>query len=308
MNDLIVSNADIKEMAKAMGPLFNKRPEDMFALMLIAQAEGKHPAMAAQEYDIIQGKPAINSRSAQARFQLSGGKIEWVTRTDAEVTATFSHPQGGSLTITWNMARAAQAGLATKDMWKKYPAQMMSARVIAEGVRAVFPACLSGLYLPEEIQDFDNPRKSDEPRNVTPAQSGQPNPDKPLMTGIQDAETNPPTEEETKAAEAREATELATREAVKKITDIGRGIAAIVKTESGGGWTDAEKKSLDIKELVKESRATLDANLCLVALRRVEIADQYRGVAADWPVVVADLIKIGLDLEALDQRKAGLTA
>jgi hypothetical protein len=32
---------------------------------------------------------------------------------------------------------------------------MLSARVVAEGVRACYPACLNGVYLAEEVQDFD---------------------------------------------------------------------------------------------------------------------------------------------------------
>lgn len=35
---------------------------------------------------------------------------------------------------------------------------MLSSRVVAEGVRAIFPACLSGMYTTEEVQDFDAPR------------------------------------------------------------------------------------------------------------------------------------------------------
>jgi hypothetical protein len=31
---------------------------------------------------------------------------------------------------------------------------MLSARTVAEGVRAVFPACLNGVYLAEEVADF----------------------------------------------------------------------------------------------------------------------------------------------------------
>jgi hypothetical protein len=160
----IFKNEDVKEMAKSLGPLFGKEPRDMFALMLIAQAEGKHPATAAQEYDVIQGKPAINSKAALARFQSSGGSINWITRTDAEASAKFSHPQGGELVITWTMERAKKAQLTGKQNWQKYPAQMLSARVIAEGVRAVFPACLSGLYTVDEVRDFDT-------RNVTPEAS-----------------------------------------------------------------------------------------------------------------------------------------
>jgi hypothetical protein len=33
---------------------------------------------------------------------------------------------------------------------------MLSARVVAEGVRACYPACLNGVYLAEEVQDFDS--------------------------------------------------------------------------------------------------------------------------------------------------------
>lgn len=164
MNELI-PYSDLEKMSLVMGKtkMFGKSPEELLPLMLIAQAEGKHPAIAAQEYDIIQGRPAINSKSALARFQSAGGSISWVTRTDQKASATLSHPQGGSLTVEWTMQRAAQAGLTGKDNWKKYPAQMLSARVVAEGVRAVFPACLSGMYTVEEVEDFE-PRS---PKNVT---------------------------------------------------------------------------------------------------------------------------------------------
>lgn len=165
----LVPLADIREMASVMGKsgIFGKTPEELFSLMLIAQAEGKHPAIAAQEYDIIKGRPAINSKSALARFQMAGGSIKWTERTDKKASAEFSHPQGGTLEITWTMDRAKLAGLAGKENWLKYPAQMLSSRVVAEGVRAIFPACLSGLYTVEEVQDFE-PRGKLSEKTLTP--------------------------------------------------------------------------------------------------------------------------------------------
>jgi hypothetical protein len=162
----LIPFTELQAMAQVMGKtgMFGKSPDQLLSLMLIAQAEGIHPAIASQEYDIIQGKPAINSRAALARFQAAGGSIQWITRTAQEATAVFSHPQGGQLQITWTMARAEQAGLAGKDLWKKYPEAMLSARVVAEGVRAVYPAALSRLYTVEEVQDFDLPKT----RDVTP--------------------------------------------------------------------------------------------------------------------------------------------
>lgn len=162
-NQLAVMHSipDLERMAVALAGsrLFGvMTPEQAFALMLIAQADGVHPATVAREYDIIQGRPALKSQAALARFQAAGGRIQWIERGPTVCSAEFSHAAGGTLTIRWDIARAQAAQLTGKDNWKKFPDQMLSARVVAEGVRAVFPACLNGVYLAEEVQDFDPPR------------------------------------------------------------------------------------------------------------------------------------------------------
>lgn len=164
---------ELNEMASvfATSGMFGvKDKTQAMALMLIAQAEGRHPATIAQEYDVIQGRPALKSQATLARFQAAGGFINWVKRSDTECSAVLSHPQGGDCEITWTMERATKAGLTGKDNWKKFPAQMLAARVVAEGVRAVFPACLNGLYISEEVMDME-PKKA-EPR--IPEYSEQP--------------------------------------------------------------------------------------------------------------------------------------
>lgn len=150
--------SEVKEMAAIFcgsGMFGVKDQTQAMALMLIAQAEGRHPATIAQEYDVIQGRPALKSQATLARFQAAGGRIQWTKRSDTECSAVLSHPQGGDIEITWSIERANKAGLVGKDTWKKFPAQMLSARVVAEGVRAVFPACLNGLYIAEEVQDME---------------------------------------------------------------------------------------------------------------------------------------------------------
>lgn len=128
--------------------------EQAATLMLIAQAEGRHPASAAKEYHIIKGKPALKADAMLARFQQAGGSIQWGERTDQKVSAKFSHPQGGEVDICWTIEDGKRAGLTSNDNWRKYPRQMLSARVISEGVRATYPSVVSGLYTPEEVQDF----------------------------------------------------------------------------------------------------------------------------------------------------------
>lgn len=157
----VISVRDIEVMANAVAKskLFGVSTADQaMALMLIAQAEGLHPAIAARDYHIIQGRPALKADAMLARFQQAGGKVEWTSMTDDRVAGKFSHEQGGSVEIDWDMTRAKAAGLGGKDMWKKFPRQMLRARVISEGIRSVFPGVTSGVYTPEEVEDFEKPK------------------------------------------------------------------------------------------------------------------------------------------------------
>lgn len=158
MNALVqVGMGDMERMAEAAaksGMFGFKTREQVLTIMAVAQAEGLHPARALQEYEIVQGRPTLRSAAMLARFQAAGGKVRWVKSTDKECEAVFSHPAGGELSVRWDMARAASAGLAGKPNWKQYPAQMLRARCITEGVRAVFPGCIGGFYAPEEVADM----------------------------------------------------------------------------------------------------------------------------------------------------------
>lgn len=168
----IVTFEQMERMAASMAKsgLFGfKQPEQLFSLMLLAQAEGKHPALVARDYDFIQGRPSKKSEAMLRDFQASGGKVEWHELSDKKADATFSHPVGGTVRIDWDMQRAEQAGLSGKDggMYKKYPRAMLRSRCISEGVRAVYPSATSGMYTPEEGLDIP------EVRDVTPQTTSQ---------------------------------------------------------------------------------------------------------------------------------------
>lgn len=157
MSDLVKhSMNDLEKMAFAIAKsgLFGiKTIEQALALCLIAQAEGKHPALAALDYSIIHNRPSKNASAIQRDFLAAGGTIEWHRSDDEVCEATFFHPKGGSLPIKWDMERAKQAGLDQKENWVKYPAAMLRARTISEGCDAIFPSPAK-LYPPEIIEDF----------------------------------------------------------------------------------------------------------------------------------------------------------
>lgn len=156
MNELICIE-DVQKMAVAAckSGLFGlPSAEAAMTLMLLCQSEGLHPIQAVKRYHIIQGRCSMRADAMLAEFQRLGGKVEWLKRTDTEVVALFSH-ELGKAEITWTIEMARNAGLAGKDIWKKYPRQLLTARCISEGIRTVLPGCIVGIYTPEEVQDFD---------------------------------------------------------------------------------------------------------------------------------------------------------
>lgn len=127
------------------------------ALGILCQAEGRHIGEVGRDYHIISGKPTLKAEAMLARFQQAGGRVEWHEYTIESVSGTFTHPQAGSLKVTWTIQDAKRAGLLGNPTWQKYPRQMLRNRVTAEGIRSTYPGVLSGCYTPEEIADMNLP-------------------------------------------------------------------------------------------------------------------------------------------------------
>jgi hypothetical protein len=153
---------EIHQMAESISAskLFGvKSIAEAIALMLVAQANGMHPAAAARDYDVVAGRPAKKAEAMLRDFISAGGTVKWHSLTNEIADATFSHHGGGSVRIDWTMERAKLAGLGGKDMWRKFPRQMLRSRCVSEGVRTVYPGATSGLYVEEEVEDMPPPQE-----------------------------------------------------------------------------------------------------------------------------------------------------
>lgn len=176
MSTTIVALGEMDRMADAIARsgLFGMKTKDQaLALMIVAQAENRHPGSVATEYHIIQGRPALKADAMLARFQQAGGVVEWQEYTDTKVSGLFSHSVNSPkpVLIEWTFAQATKAGLTGKDNWKNYPRAMLRARVVSEGVRTVYPAVCVGVYTPEEVQDFepaDGPKRPRKEKEINP--------------------------------------------------------------------------------------------------------------------------------------------
>ncbi len=147
MSTALIPVDQVERMAVAVAKsrLFGiQTPEQAFALMMIAQAEGMHPAIAARDYHIIQGRPSLKADAMLARFQQAGGKVEWNEYTDERVVGTFTHPKGGSVSVEWTIEMGRKANLTKNPTWNQYPRQMLRSRCISEGIRTVFQGVVVG--------------------------------------------------------------------------------------------------------------------------------------------------------------------
>lgn len=148
----------VRVMAKSASAskLFSaKAEEQVFTLMLIAQAENIHPMKALMAYDIIQGQPALKASEALARFMDCGGKIKWIKSDDKSAKAEFTHASSGTFEYEYTVQDATDAGLINKDNWKKNLKAMLRARCTSAGIRMSYPRCLNNMYTADEVADFD---------------------------------------------------------------------------------------------------------------------------------------------------------
>jgi hypothetical protein len=154
----IIPIDQVRVMAKSASAskLFSaKAEEQVFTLMLIAQAENIHPMKALMAYDIIQGQPALKASEALARFMDCGGKIKWIKSDEKSAKAEFTHASSGTFEYEYTVQDATDAGLINKDNWKKNLKAMLRARCTSAGIRMSYPRCLNNMYTADEVADFD---------------------------------------------------------------------------------------------------------------------------------------------------------
>jgi hypothetical protein len=168
------SSADLIEMAKLVAASHLIPGVDTvaaaFTLMLICESEGLHPAQALKRYHIIDNRPSMRADAMHAEFLRVGGLVRW-DQSDAQVcSARFIHsilaPEPG-FSVTVTLQELIDSGVATtydkekkqailKTNYRQRPRSMLRARCISEGVRAVCPGVVAGIYTPEEASDFSD--------------------------------------------------------------------------------------------------------------------------------------------------------
>lgn len=132
---------------------YRKQPANLLYALEYAGSLGLHPMAAITGVHVIEGKPSASSALISALVRRAGHKLR-VTGNDQEAVAQIirADDPDWKFEARWTMARAEQAGLAKKQVWRNYPAAMLKARAITEVARDACEEALSGMhYTPEEL-------------------------------------------------------------------------------------------------------------------------------------------------------------
>lgn len=129
-----------------------------------------------QNFHMIKGRVSKKTDAILADFHRMGGSHEIIERSDTKAEAKFIIGKNKYASkITWEDCQnepfiyegkesdvVAQIEAGNKDKLRMKPKyrtprarmQMLWARCVSDGVRAVAPECVQGIYTPEEVEDF----------------------------------------------------------------------------------------------------------------------------------------------------------
>lgn len=132
---------------------YRRQPANLLYALEYAGSLGLHPMAAITGVHVIEGKPSASSALISALVRRAGHKLR-VTGNDQEAVAQIirADDPDWKFESRWTIARAEQAGLTKKQVWRNYPAAMLKARAITEVARDACEEALSGMhYTPEEL-------------------------------------------------------------------------------------------------------------------------------------------------------------
>jgi len=127
------------------------RPDAALAVMVYGHELGLGPMTALREVFIIEGTPSCSAKLMRALIFRAGHVLRFEDVSTDRVVVYGERTDGlGSARVTWTIDDAKRAQLLTKDVWKKYPSDMLVARATSRIARLIFADCTIG-YTPEEL-------------------------------------------------------------------------------------------------------------------------------------------------------------
>lgn len=165
-----------QEWARALAPsrllpqAYRENPANLFLAAEFADALGIERINALTSIHVIEGKPSASADLMAALVRRAGHRLR-ITGNDQAARAVLIRADDPDFEYVaeWDLAKARQAGLTGKGVWKSYPAAMLRSRAITEVCRmAASDALLGVIYSPEELgAEVDGAGQPTRPTHLT---------------------------------------------------------------------------------------------------------------------------------------------
>lgn len=149
-----------------------RNPAEGFVIGITCQQEGMTLMQFKERYHLIQGQVAMKSEAMLANLLELGGEYEVIERTPERAALKVTYKKATFVSeLKWEDAQKEDYTKGRngqlKDNWStpRRRMQMMWARAVSDGVRAVCPLATRGHYTPEEAEAFDESKMV----NITPS-------------------------------------------------------------------------------------------------------------------------------------------
>ena len=144
---------------------FRGKPDEILAAIQYGSELGLSPLTSLNSLAVIKGKVTMYANTMRALVDASGLMSKCVVEWDAEkLHATVIVQRVGreeAASHSFGLADAKAAGLAGRDMYKKYPKQMYVSRAMSFAMRYEFADVLKGIMGAEEMGDVVDPSEDD---------------------------------------------------------------------------------------------------------------------------------------------------
>lgn len=162
ITDPMAAVAKMGEMLARSGMFGCSKVEQGMVLALTCMSEKISPLDFMRRYHLIEGRPSQRADSMLADFRVRCHGTHRIVERTAEA-AEVELSQGGNtmrFRLTWDDCKnepfTKSRDGQVKPNWAtpRIRTQMLWARVVSDGVRAMAPEICSGIYTPEEVEDF----------------------------------------------------------------------------------------------------------------------------------------------------------
>lgn len=236
-------------------------PEQILAIALLGRELGVPVLASLQGIHLIQGQPSLSANLTASLLARGGVRWDVIQNTATQATVLFHRRGWKGIESSFTMDEAKLAGLTGKDIWRKYPADMLWSRAFTRGARKIGPDLLAGFggYTPDELGGEDHdPDFAPSPSVSPPATTAEaPRNVESTVVSPDTKASAPPVNDEREARES--ASEEVPPHLIERIdnmlvmngqlkppllnTDAGKCIARLRKyREDGDTWDAVEQK------------------------------------------------------------------